>query len=45
VYASWEKVIKLKAKYIVPAHGKPFSIEILRENMFKYIQDDLFKFF
>ncbi len=45
VYKSWENVISLGAKYIAPAHGKPFRVEKLKENLYKYKQSDLVKFF
>ncbi|MBU3171746.1 MBL fold metallo-hydrolase [Clostridium estertheticum] len=31
-YKSWEKIISEDAKQIFPAHGKPFSIDKLKEN-------------
>ncbi len=45
VYKSWEKVISMKVQYIIPAHGKTFSIEKLKENLNKYSQKDLVRFF
>jgi glyoxylase-like metal-dependent hydrolase (beta-lactamase superfamily II) len=32
-YNSWEKLIKARAKRILPAHGAPFSVEKLVRNM------------
>jgi glyoxylase-like metal-dependent hydrolase (beta-lactamase superfamily II) len=34
-YKSWEKVISLGAVRIFPAHGKPFSVNKLKENLWK----------
>jgi len=34
-YKSWEKVISAGAIRIFPAHGKPFSIDKLKENIWK----------
>jgi glyoxylase-like metal-dependent hydrolase (beta-lactamase superfamily II) len=40
-YRSWEKVIDQGAKYIYPAHGKPFSIEKLVNNIGKNKASDI----
>jgi glyoxylase-like metal-dependent hydrolase (beta-lactamase superfamily II) len=45
VYNSWQKLISLNVKYIVPSHGKAFSINKLKQNLNKYRQDELVKFF
>lgn len=34
-YKSWEKLIKAGARHIYPAHGNPFSVEKLIQNMRK----------
>lgn len=34
-YKSWEKIIASGAKMILPAHGKPFSVKKLKDNMRK----------
>lgn len=34
-YSSWKKIIEQKAKTIYPAHGKPFGINKLKENIEK----------
>ena len=34
-YQSWEKIIRAGAKCIFPAHGNPFSVEKLKQNMRK----------
>jgi glyoxylase-like metal-dependent hydrolase (beta-lactamase superfamily II) len=45
IYKSWEYISALKVKYILPSHGKPFTIKMLIQNMNKYRQEDLVKFF
>ena len=35
-YKSWRKIISKNAKQIFPAHGKPFIVEKLKENIGKY---------
>ena len=45
VYASWEKVLSMGIEYIIPAHGKPFRAERLRENLYKYSQEDIVVYF
>ncbi|MGV7928088.1 MAG: MBL fold metallo-hydrolase [Spirochaetota bacterium] len=45
VYASWEKALAMKVEFILPAHGKPFRAERLKENLYKYSQDDLVVYF
>lgn len=45
VYQSWDKIISMNIKFILPAHGKPFMVERLKENLYKYSQKDLVKFF
>lgn len=45
VYSSWQKVLSMKIKYVLPAHGKPFHSEKLKHNLYKYKQEDLVKFF
>jgi len=44
-YRSWQKMLDARAKMIYPAHGKPFSVEKLRENMGKFKTKDLIRFF
>ncbi|MCT4613846.1 MAG: MBL fold metallo-hydrolase [Marinifilaceae bacterium] len=34
-YQSWEKIIKENAQMIYPAHGKPFKIDKLKNNLYK----------
>lgn len=34
-YKSWEKILSKNAKQIFPAHGKPFSAEKLKKNIWK----------
>ncbi len=45
VYASWEKALSMNVEFIIPAHGKPFKAERLKENLHKYSQDDLVVYF
>lgn len=45
VYKSWGKLLELKVKYILPTHGVPFSINRLNQNMYKYKQADVVRFF
>lgn len=45
VYASWEKALAMKVEFILPAHGKPFKAERLKENLYKYSQDDVLVYF
>lgn len=45
VYASWEKALSTKVEFILPAHGKPFRAERLKENLYKYSQDDVVVYF
>lgn len=45
VYSSWEKTLSMNIRYVIPAHGKPFEAERLKENLFKYTQDDLVIYF
>jgi len=45
LYSSWEKVITRGAKQVYPAHGEPFAVERLEENIGEYTNDDLIKFF
>ena len=45
VYKSWEKIISMNIKFIVPSHGKPFRVERLKNNLYKYSQKDLVIFF
>jgi glyoxylase-like metal-dependent hydrolase (beta-lactamase superfamily II) len=45
VYASWEKALSTNIEFILPAHGKPFKAERLKENLHKYSQDDLVAYF
>ena len=40
-YKSWEKIIKSGVKMVYPAHGNPFSIEMLKENIWKYTNESL----
>lgn len=44
-YASWEKALAMKVEFILPAHGKPFTAERLKENLYKYSQDDVVVYF
>ncbi len=45
VYKSWDRIISMNIKFILPAHGKPFMVERLKENLYKYSQKDLVRFF
>ncbi len=45
LYNSWQQVIDMGIKTIVPSHGKPFSSQKLKENLHKYSQADLVRFF
>jgi glyoxylase-like metal-dependent hydrolase (beta-lactamase superfamily II) len=45
VYASWDKVIALGVKVVLPSHGAPFSAGDLSRNMRRYQQGDLVRFF
>jgi len=45
VYASWRAALALDVKYIVPAHGKPFRAESLRQNLDALTQAELVRFF
>ena len=40
-YRSWQKLLDAGAKRILPAHGKPYSAEKLRENLGKNKAEDL----
>ena len=40
-YASWQKLISSGAKRIYPSHGKPFSVEALRQNLGRHKKEDL----
>lgn len=44
-YMSWEKVIGAGAKIIYPAHGKPFPVEKLKQNIWRIKNEKLVKFF
>lgn len=44
-YKSWEKVIAAGAKIIYPAHGKPFPVEKLKQNIWRIKNKDLIKLF
>lgn len=44
-YKSWEKIIALGAKMIYPTHGKPFSVNKLKENIWKVKSENLVRFF
>ncbi|PKL16061.1 MAG: hypothetical protein CVV49_18215 [Spirochaetae bacterium HGW-Spirochaetae-5] len=45
VYSLWEKVLSMNIRYIIPAHGRPFGAERLKENLHKYSQKDLVVYF
>lgn len=45
VYRSWRMVYGEGVKVIVPAHGKPFSADLLKDNFDVYKQEELVKFF
>ncbi len=45
VYGSWQKLIDSNIKIIATAHGKPFHIKNLEENIFKNSQSDIVRFF
>ncbi|HWQ45936.1 MAG TPA: MBL fold metallo-hydrolase [Longilinea sp.] len=44
-YQSWQKMLDVGAKWIYPAHGKPFSADQLRQNMGLISNEQLVKFF
>ncbi len=37
LYKSWEKIISTGTRIIYPAHGKPFSVEVLKMNLNKHL--------
>lgn len=43
-YKSWEKIISAGAHRILPAHGKPFSVDRLKKNMWKNKAENLVKY-
>jgi len=43
-YNSWQKMIQAGAKRIFPAHGAPFSVDKLVENMRKNKSDNLVQY-
>ena len=45
VYDSWEKVLSLNIEFLLPAHGKPFHADRLKEDLYKYAQKDLVVYF
>lgn len=45
VYHSWDTVISLGIKTILPSHGEPFPITDLSKNIRKYSQNELVRFF
>ncbi|MFW6030072.1 MAG: MBL fold metallo-hydrolase [Halanaerobiales bacterium] len=45
LYNSWEKISQSGAKKVYPAHGDPFSIEKLEDNIGKYTNKSLVEFF
>ena len=45
VYDSWQKLIDRNIETIATAHGKPFHIKNLEENIFKNSQSDIVRFF
>lgn len=44
LYASWQKIIDLGVETIYPAHGKPFSIDKIKQNINKISQEQLGRF-
>lgn len=44
-YSSWDKMISAGAKIILPSHGAALGADKLKENLHKYQQDDLVRFF
>lgn len=44
-YRSWEKIIESGVKKIYPSHGKPFSVDKLKENKGEFSNEDLISFF
>ncbi|MHB1394115.1 MAG: MBL fold metallo-hydrolase [Clostridia bacterium] len=44
-YMSWEKMIAAGAKTIYPTHGKPFSVDKLKQNICKIKNENPVKFF
>lgn len=44
-YRSWQKMMDARAKTIYPSHGKPFSMEKLKDNMGRFKTEDLIRFF
>jgi glyoxylase-like metal-dependent hydrolase (beta-lactamase superfamily II) len=36
IYKSWEKIIAIGAKTVFPAHGKPCSMSVLKNNIDKH---------
>ena len=40
-YKSWRKIISKNAKQIFPAHGKPFTVEKLKENIGKNKKENM----
>lgn len=45
VYESWDKLIRSDVEVILTAHGKPFNIENLENNIYKNKQENITKFF
>jgi hydroxyacylglutathione hydrolase len=42
-YHNWERIIKENVKMIYPAHGKPFGIEKLKNNLYKNREEQMVK--
>jgi hydroxyacylglutathione hydrolase len=40
-YASWQKLISAGARQIFPAHGEPFPVERLGQNIYKNSQEHM----
>lgn len=40
-YKSWEKLIKENVNTIYPAHGKPFNLKKLKNNLYKNKEEDM----
>lgn len=40
-YRSWEKILSMNVKKVFPAHGKPFSAEQLKKNIWKNKAEDI----
>lgn len=40
-YRSWEKIISMNARKILPAHGEPFPVERLKHNIGRNKKEDM----